>query len=227
MLIDHVYRSVQNLLNKNSKGTLTPERFNELCRIAQHNIFMNLANEKRQYMNRKAARRGGTRKQEIDKALSRYLVSSTPTVTGGKFTLPSNFAFTPNKYLFYQNQEVSEIPTDNLVNYTTGITAPTDNYPQHRVIGQEIEVFPNTLTDLEFVYYRYPNIPNWTYITVSDVPIFNITDPSFVDVDIYEHRSEELIMEILVLAGLSIKEPTSMQTGMAYKQEDERNNATT
>lgn len=240
MLIDHVYRSVQTLLNKNSKGTLTPERFNDLCRMSLNDMFMDLLNEKRQYMNRKASRRGGTRKQEVDKALARYLKETTynsPVVFNiNSIAIPDDFALFPNKYIFACmdtdtpdisiKSEIPEIPNDDYGAYSSGIVKPSRLYPQHKVINGEIFFYPiiGLNYPVTLYYYRYPKIPNWTYVVSGGVPVFNQSDPSFEDLDIYQPRSEELITKILVYAGLSIKEQMSVQVGAAAEQEDERNN---
>lgn len=235
MLIDHIYSTVQILLNKNTKGTLTPERFNELCRMAINDMFMNLTNEKRKYENRRSMRRGGTRKQEVDKALSRYMERSVlndpPTAPLASSTIPVNFAMFPDKYIFYSIdddidnlREIPEIPNDNFGAYTQGIAAPSELYPQHKIYDQAIHFKPALNHPIVIMYYRYPNVPNWTYTVVDGEPIFNPSDPSFVDADIYEQRSQELIDAILVLAGLSIKEQLSIQVGGGMKQQDEGQN---
>lgn len=233
MLIDHVYRTVQILLNKNSRGTLTPERFNELARMAMNNFFINLVDEKRRYMNRKSARKGGMRKQEVDKAMARYLkVYRPPNAWGAgsllSFDIPDDFALFPDSYLFRvlladkSMVEIPEIPIDSFTAYQASIVKPSNVYPQHSVMGGVITIHPPlpNIYSLSLHYYRKPHTPNWTYAVQNNVPVFNPSDPSFQDLDIYEHRSEELINEIALLAGLSLKDQLSVQVSAALKQED-------
>lgn len=223
------------MLNKNKRGTLTPERFNELCRVALNGIYRNLVNERRRYLNRKSTRRGGPAKEEIDKALLRYYTTKSFYAPGPgdplvAFDLPDDFGFTTDNYLFiYPNYTEVPLMSENAgAEFYRGITAPSATYPQHRIINNIIYMYPPVeepnITILK--YYRQPKTPNWTYVqgTGDLPPMFNPSDASYEDVDLYEHRTEELIMEILVLAGLSIKEQTAIQVGLESNKEDFNDN---
>lgn len=223
--IDHVYKSVQILLNKNHFGVLTPDRFNELCRLAQNTLYSNLVNEKRLYTNRKGSYRGGQRKEEVDKALARYLVRKNITITNGVVDMPEDFGFFPdNNYLFTtSNREIASMGNDSFGYCFTPIVAPTELYPQHKVEGIQITVYPDTITEAIMMYYRTPKIPNWTSIVVAgqeDKPIFNDQDPDFQDVDVYEHRTEDLIIEIYKLAAAHIKDQLGVQVAEAEERSE-------
>ena len=59
----------------------------------------------------------------------------------------------------------------------SSLTTPTEFYPSYTLEEETIKLFPDTIDakgKVECVYFRYPKVPKWTYITlVSGEPAFD------------------------------------------------------
>lgn len=219
-LINYAYEAVQSILNKNSRGVISPERFNLFVRNAQNEIFSNLNNKYRAALNKK---RGGRAVNinvgDLETQLAKYLVSINPTIIAGEIDIPTDFAFFPETFLFYSGQEVSEIPMDQYNYYISGIVAPSVNYPQVKVFQNKLKIFPNTISsNVEMHYFRQPKTPKWTYTLVGGQALFNSSAGDYQDLDVYEHRLTDIITGVLELAGVHIRDQIVVQVSEALKQ---------
>ena len=111
-----------------------------------------------------------------------------------------------------QQNEAEKVTHSKITMLNNSIyTAPTLEYPAYTSEETSVQVFPNTNMTAGRViaqYFRYPNDPNWTYITLGGgEPVFNQTDPDFQDFEIPLDDENNLIMKILQYAGVTIREP--------------------
>lgn len=220
-LINYAYQAVQTILNKNSRGVLTPERFNTLAKQAQIRYFSNLSNEYRDALNKLKLRRGGIEFQALEEELIRYMedysIGSTGNPVSG-FTMPSDFAFFTKTPIFYNETEVAQIPLGEYGYYKAGIVAPSTTYPQYKKVGTTISLYPSLEDNLlDVFYYRNPLTPKWTYNTVGGSPLFNPSAVDYQDLDIPEHRVDDLIIDILELSGLHLRDQMPVQVAEALK----------
>ena len=75
---------------------------------------------------------------------------------------------------------------------------------------------PTTATDFEVSYYKTPSTPNWGYVVVSNKALYNSnTSTNF---ELHESEEESLVSRILMLAGITIKQPDIQQAGGAAIQ---------
>ena len=65
-------------------------------------------------------------------------------------------------------------------------------------------------------YYKYPTAPKWGYVVVNEKALYNINTSINFELDASE--TEPLVSRILMLAGLTIKQPDVQQSGGAHIQ---------
>ena len=67
---------------------------------------------------------------------------------------------------------------------------------------------------MTLVYVRNVADPKWTYNMVADNPIFNPSAGDYKDFEIAPEDEPNLVLEILKLAGLTIREPEITQAAI-------------
>ena len=69
----------------------------------------------------------------------------------------------------------------------------------------------NDTEQFEVSYYKKPTKPSWGYIVVNDKALYNIN--TSVNFELHACEEEPLVSRILMLAGLTIKQPDVQQAG--------------
>lgn len=216
--INYVYETVQTILNKNSRGILSPERFNLLCRLAQNGVYADIINQYRNSLNKKRTGRQGVEYQDLEKSLSHYLKTDTLTVVDGEISVPNDFSFAPKEYLFLNGTEVADIPTDQYSYFIKGIVEPSATYPQSKRFGDKIKIFPSATESVDIVYYRTQIIPKWTYTVVGDNALFDPSKSDYQDLDIPDQVLSNVITKILEQSGVHIRDAVAIQTAEQTQQ---------
>ena len=107
----------------------------------------------------------------------------------------------------------------------SSLTSPTEFYPSYTLEEETIKLFPDTIDakgKVECVYFRYPKVPKWTYITlVSGEPAFDQSQPDYQDFELPFSDNYILVMKILQYCGMSIREMEVVQFGMAQEQQQQ------
>jgi hypothetical protein len=67
---------------------------------------------------------------------------------------------------------------------------------------------------------RYPNDPQWTYLTVNGDPVFNISSPTYQDFELPLSDFANLVIKILEYAGISIREQDVVSAAKAEEVQD-------
>jgi hypothetical protein len=106
----------------------------------------------------------------------------------------------------------------------SSLTSPTEFYPSYTLEEETIKLFPDTIDakgKVECVYFRYPKVPKWTYITlVSGEPAFDQSQPDYQDFELPFSDNYMLVMKILQYCGISIRETEVAQFGMVQEQQN-------
>ena len=69
------------------------------------------------------------------------------------------------------------------------------------------QIHCNPIQDnLEISFYNTPVKPNWTYVVVNEKALYNATASDHKDFDLHQSEEKELVLKILLLAGVSIKD---------------------
>ena len=215
--IDTVYQRVLAILNKENRGYVTPQEFNLFANQAQLEVFEQYFFDLNQY-NRlpKNDTEYSDLPKLINEKLSKFKKSASISYMTDHFHLPSDL-HKLGTVIYNNTTPVEEIDKKNLLEYQLSkLTAPTINNPvyiqniDNTSAHWGINVFPTSINaNVSITYVRKPNNVNWSYQTVAGSALYNASGST----DFELHASEEtnLVLKILLYAGVSIKDPNIAQ----------------
>jgi hypothetical protein len=211
--IDTVYQRVLAILNKENRGYVTPQEFNLFANQAQLEVFEQYFFDLNQY-NRlpKNDTEYSDLPKLINEKLSKFKKSASISYMTDHFHLPTDL-HKLGTVIYNNTTPVEEIDRKNLLEYQLSkLTAPTTNNPvyiqniDNSSAHWGINVFPTGITtNVSITYVRKPNAVNWAYQTVAGNALYNASGSTNFEL----HDSEEinLVLKILLYAGVSIKDP--------------------
>lgn len=222
-MINSVRQTVMNILNKDNNGYITPDEFNTFAKQAQLEIFnqyfYDFKNSKLKDM--KGMETGGY--SDITKQLDQTIDYFSKNVTLVYDALAGTFAMPPDWFLlnvlYYNGKEVTHVNQEKLYYLlNSNLTAPTILYPTYVLQGDNLTIYPNSITsNVETYYVRYPYDPKWTYTVVNGSPLFNQSANDYQDFELTPSDFPKLVIKICEYAGVSIREQEVVQ---AAKQEE-------
>lgn len=221
-MIDEVYRVVQIVLNKNDRGVITPDRFNDLASAIQLKIFSEIPNDIRLAVNRKNAGRGGDAIERLRKPLN-LLVRSKEIVRGKiapyYFHLPDDLSEVTS--LYDMDREIEQINYDKLRRMSgISLMSPTRRFPVYAIAGKEIEVLPKEIAVVTLNYRRKVKTPKWTYLQLGGRAVFNPSDATYCDFELDEYFFNRIVLNMLALTGLHLREQEVVQVAEQAKNID-------
>lgn len=208
--VNDVYRTVQAILNKEQRGYVGPTEFNLFAEQAQLEIFEGYFFDKSHFL---TSRKGkdGMLLENLDEKINIFMVTSSDlTMTNNRFDLPSDHY--RMRDLYYTANSVTRIVTPIMHEGASYVmrsrkTRPTTTFPKFERYGNQLEVFPSTITTgITLDYIKVPASPVWGYTSLGSnrTPIYNSSTSTNFEV----HPSEQykLVYMILKLAGVQVKE---------------------
>jgi hypothetical protein len=211
-MINSVYSVVLSILNKDSNGFITPQIFNDLAKQAQLEIWTQYLYDFRDAKNNelKGLVTGGY--ADVTKQIAQtidYFSKKSDLVYNGtthEFAIPDDL-FILN-VLYCNGKEVTNVSQEKLQYLlNSNLTAPTEKYPSYLIQGNNITVYPSTITTGVTAYYeRYPLDPKWTYTVVGGVPMFNQSASDYQDFELAMQDFPKLVVKICEYAGVNIRE---------------------
>lgn len=212
-----------SIVNKNNNGYITPEEFNSFAKQSQLEIFDQYCTDfkKSKIADITTVDTGGYSDvtKQIDQTLDFFSknVDLTYNSLDQKFDLPSEFYLM--NVLYYNGKEVQHVNQEKLYYLlNSNLTAPTELYPSYVMQGNQVKVYPSTITDnVEIYYLRYPADPKWTYTMVNGSPLFNQSALDYQDFELSIADFPQLVLKICQYAGVSIRE---QDVWTAAKQEE-------
>lgn len=223
-MINEIRNTVMYILNKENFGYMTPDEYNSYATLAQMDIYTELFKDLSDAHNKTIIGQNGEGYQDLirmkEEAIEIFMMPDVAlSGTQNTFNLPVD-TFTLEKvyYLTEVIEKVSHTKIRTLLN--SDRTAPTTMFPAYTQQGNEITVYPSTITsDVTATYIRYPRAPKWTYVVApgGDAPIFNQSDNNYQDFELSAEFRMDLIVRILQYAGLTLREADIVS---AAKQEE-------
>lgn len=210
--INSVRNTVLSIINKQNNGYITPEEFNSFAKNAQLEIFnqyfVDFRNSKVKDMKGFETSGYSDVTKQMDQTIDYFSkVANLNYVSDtGIFSMPSKW-FLLN-VLYYNGKEVTHVNQEKL-NYllNSNLTAPTETYPSYVLQGNDINIYPNTITSGVSTYYvRFPYDPKWTYTMVNGSPLFNQSAGDYQDFELTDSDFPRLVAKICEYAGVSIRE---------------------
>ena len=245
-MINSVRNTVLSVLNKNNYGYISPSDFNLYAKQAQMEFFEEYFSSYNKIVNMENSRLSGTGYADLRKVTEEAIeiFSQTSTLTqvapaSNRFYLPSLTTtgydyYMINKVLCYDGsgaqrvfkgeaEKVSHSKITMLVNSL--LTTPTETYPAYTQEGSVMTIYPSSINlpnEVDAQYFRYPKDPKWTYITLANgEPVFDQSQPDYQDFEVPVEDEYKLVMKILQYAGVSIREMTPVQFGIAQEQHEQ------
>lgn len=219
-MINSVRNTVLAVANKENYGYITPSDFNLYAKQAQLDIFEEYFYRYNEWVSKQNARVSGSGYADVVKNLEEVIdtfssISSLAYDTS-RFNLPTDY-YLLNKVL-YGNKEVERV-SHGKINHllASNITAPSVTFPAYTMVGDTIQVYPETIiSGVNCQYIRMPKDPKWTYVSMSGgEPLFDSSAVDYQDFELPLTDEPLLVNKILQYVGLSIRENSIYQAGQA------------
>lgn len=211
-MINSVRNTVMSIINKDNNGYITPEEFNSFAKQAQLEIFnqyfVDFKNSK--IADFKVMQTSGYSDitKQIDQTIDYFSKNVQLTYNSGTqtFAMPAGW-FLLNA-LYYNQKQIEHVDQSNVYRLlSSNLTAPNTLYPAYVMQGNDITVYPLTITSgVETYYVRFPYDPKWTYTLVNGSPLFNQSANDYQDFELTTSDFPKLVVKICEYAGTSIRE---------------------
>ena len=223
--IDIVYQRVLTLANKEQRGYITPQEFNLLANQAQMEIlnqyFYDINQWGRQHGNDTEYSDMLSIIQEKLSELEVRIVDTITSIVGGIYDYRTNINDLYKLGSVYtthptnsQKIEIEEVNNNEWYTMQSApLTRPTLSRPVYVNRQDGLNIYPDTIENIDISYIRQPVTVQWAYVVVNDKALYN--DNISVDFELHASEETELVYKILRLAGISIKQPEVVQVAAA------------
>ena len=215
--VDNVYTKVLSILNKESRGFLTPGEFNKIGSQVQLDLLDKAFYDYNRAVVRQSAGRGGQGyaaiPRKIQDKIDPFYATSSISLTSGVGTLPTFYNII-NISADSRLTDVERIEKSKLsFLLSSPLTAPSTTFPIYYITGGTITVNPSSLSTVQMDYVSVPADPNWGHTTDSTTGAltFDNTVGNFTDFELHPSEEVELVLGILKYAGVVIKDPSVIQ----------------
>jgi|SRR5690606_2223600 len=236
-MINEVYIVVQELLNKNGYGLLTPTRFVAFAESAQLRVLEEALDEYR-IKKRDAARYDApdtlnSLEAIIEIFAARTMLSrETPSGVMKYHTLPSDYMRWGSANI--DGVELVKQPSKTKAALERSyFISPTDSAPFCYIEGNKLYALPDTIgaikdgnnyiayDEIELVYYRYPKKPNWTYVMIDGkTPVFNPDSELYQDFEVPQSLFNRLVTNILGMVSVKLRDDFVAQVAANQDETD-------
>lgn len=228
MMINSVRDTVHDFLEKNNRGWLKPERFNNYAYLAQIEILESYFYDYNRWLLLQTNKNSGTSlysniPKNIKEKLDIFHKIGDLTHDGTKFVPPSDSYRILDVY--YNGDFVDEISQRRLLMLNkSNLTLPSVDYSVYVRTTEGILVYPTSIiTGVSASYIRTPLSPKWTYNVVLGNPQFNQSASDFQDFEIHPSDEPRIVVKILSFAGVSIRESEIVQYAELKESQKKQN----
>ena len=224
--VDTVYKKVLAILNKESRGFLTPDEFQRIGSQVQLDLLDKAFHDYNRAVARDSMGRGGQGYADIPKKIQDridpFYATGSVTLTSGVGTLPT----------FYNIISVSTTVCSTMTDIervekaklsfllSSSLTTPSTTFPVYYVTGSTLTVNPSSITSIDVNYVSVPSDPVWAYTTDSNGAFTYTTTTGstvtpttgYVNFGLHPSSEVDLILGILRYAGVIIKDPSVIQS---------------
>jgi len=226
-MLDLVYKILLTILSKDTNGTVSPTEFNLLATNVQAEIFREYfedENRDKTKKNRGVTNRGYANLDfNVRQRINQFSDLASISITTDKFNLPENLYFIEDDGIVtgdseaYVGKVIEEAEKSQLNYLKNSIAKPTALYPIYERYGNYIVVEPSTIASIKMSYLRTPKAPNWTYMMISNQPLYNPSDVSFQDFELHESELNNIVLKMLTYFGINLREPDIVQIAELLK----------
>tara|TARA_R100000781_G_scaffold47616_1_gene31985 strand:+ start:1349 stop:2080 length:732 start_codon:yes stop_codon:yes gene_type:complete len=231
--INRVYQKVLALANKEQRGYITPQEFNLFADQAQLDIFENYFHKtKMAEMKPKNQMDYADEVEMLEEKLHPFHVDETVNTGTSELTLPTdthkiiNVTRDGNQVTQVNKNQIAYTENNPLLkaSVTRSVFVREDSgiitiYPAPSSATYDTDTTTDGLVDqesFEVSYYKRPTRPSWGYVIINDKALYNSnTSTNF---ELHGSEEEKIVNKILMLAGLTIKQPDVQQSAAAVLQ---------
>lgn len=234
--VNTVYQTVLLILNKEQRGYMTPTEFNTIATQVQLEIFEKYFDDLNQQLRVPQADTDYADRQEnIDEkiAIFKTFGEAAYTTVGSLsyFTLPETDAYSSIVSFYrlgnvlYNDEKIVQRLDRHEFYYVnqSKLTRPTTKNPVYLYENEKLFVKPETInTGIKVDYVRKPSNVLWAFDT-GNLGQYQYRELDSVDFEIHESEQSEVVLKILLYAGIVIRDPQIVQAAAAQVQADEVN----
>ena len=234
--VNTVYQTVLLILNKEQRGYMTPTEFNSVATQVQLEIFEKYFDDLNQQLRVPQADTDYADRQEnIDEKLAIFKTfgDATYTTVGGLsyFVLPitdtygDSVSFYRLGNVLYNDEKIVQRLDRHEFYYAnqSRLTKPSTINPAYLYENQKLFVKPTSIIDkIKVDYIRKPNNVEWTF-TTGNLGQYQNNSLTSVDFELHESEQTEVVLKVLLYAGIVIRDPQIVQAAAAQVQADEVN----
>lgn len=239
--VDDVYKTVLFILNKEQRGYMPPAEFNKIATQVQREIFEGYFQyENKQYRIPDNESEYSDRSKNTDEKIAIFKQRSLALATGIDPTYGTYFIHPADFYklgtVIYNNREVQRVQeNDFLYVDMSPLTKPSENYPIYLYRDNDLYVKPTSIqSGVSISYLKKPADVVWGYYIDNatggylwdgnGVPADPFTGPfpptGSVNFELHEVEQTEVIIKILMYAGVIIRDPQIVQTAAQMDQQE-------
>ncbi|OUU67848.1 MAG: hypothetical protein CBC24_00355 [Candidatus Pelagibacter sp. TMED64] len=208
--VDTVYQRVQAILNKENRGYMTPQEYNLLANQAQLEVFeqyfydLNQFNRTGEITNEYA-----NIVNNIKEKINLFRTTAALSIANSVFALPSDIYRLGTVY-YNNTTELDAIDQNDFLHINASkLTKPDVKKPVYIRNGNNLTVYPSTITSLSCTYIKKPAQVVWGYVEISSVAKYDSSTAT--DFELHESDETTVVYKILSYAGLVIKQPEVSQ----------------
>jgi len=234
--VNTVYQTVLMILNKEQRGYMTPTEFNTVATQVQLEIFEKYFDDLNQQLRVPQADTDYADRQEnLDEKLAIFKTfgDAIYTTVGGLsyFVLPitdtygDSVSFYRLGNVLYNDEKIVQRLDRHEFYYAnqSRLTKPSTINPAYLYENQKLFVKPTSIIDkIKVDYIRKPNNVEWTF-TTGNLGQYQNNSLTSVDFELHESEQTEVVLKVLLYAGIVIRDPQIVQAAAAQVQADEAN----
>lgn len=250
--VNVVYQTVLNILNKEQRGYLTPAEFNDIGKQVQLEIFEKYFEDMNQFLRVPQTDSDyANRIENLDEKIAIFKTSGELTRQAGSqpiyYSLPTQDIFNSSVDFYrlgtlsWQGTEIQRVGRNEYYNLNKSpLTKPSEDFPVYSYEGEKIFISPElpsivnnnpnsvstpiTSPPVNVDFVREPVDPVWAFIPGIQGQYVYDSSSNSVNFELHPSEQTELVLKILLYAGVVIRDPQIVQqaAGAIQKQEIEQ-----
>jgi len=243
--VNTVYQTVLLILNKEQRGYMTPTEFNSIGTQVQLEIFEKYFEDMNQQIRVPQTDTDyADRVENIDEKIAIFKTfGSTNYISNNNlnYFVPAQVDSYGNNVTFYRlgtvlynnEKQIQRVDRSDFYHINKSLlTKPSETFPVYLYENNYLFVKPTTITsNVQVDYIRKPSDVKWGFTVgslgqyVYNSNIFDTTtEPNgSVDFELHESEQTELILKILIYAGIVIRDPNIVQAASQQVANEEVN----
>ena len=233
--VNTVYTTVLSILNKEQRGYMTPDEFNKVGTQVQLEMFEKYFEDLNQQLRvpLQAAQMDAEYADRIkttEEKISIFETSNDLTYAAGSFFMSATNP-TIHRIGTIQYEPYGSLPVEiqrltqkeyNLVQRSK-LTAPTKKWPVYKEEGDLFYVYPDTIQKQVKAYYiKKPSDVVWGF-TPGSLGQYTYSSTASTDFELDAIEQTEVILNILMYAGVIIRDPQIIQSAQQMAMAEDQN----